>query len=169
MPDHFPEQISPFQWATNGTSIDQTLPVSRFERAQSLLMNQQGEVTVNLQFGVDEAHTAFLHGSLSATVNLQCQRCMESASTSIKSQFRIGLVRSEEEGERLSEEYDPLIADERDFSLLTLIEDELILAIPVVTSHPKEECGATHFLQDSTVIEEKRENPFKILEQLKKQ
>ena len=169
MPNHFPEQISPYQWAANGTSIEQTLPISRFERAQSMLIDQQGELTIDLQFGVDEANTAFLRGELKANVSLQCQRCMEPAPTPIKSQFKIGLVHSEEEGDRLPEEYDPLIADERDFSLLRLVEDELILAIPVVTSHPKEVCGATHFLQDPTILEEKRENPFQILEQLKKQ
>jgi len=169
MPNHFPEQISPYQWATNHTSIERSLPVSRFERAQSMLMDQQGEVKVELQFGVDEPNTAFLSGELTATVNLQCQRCMEAVPTSIKSQFKIGLVHSEEEGERLSGEYDPLVADERDFSLLELIEDELILAIPIVTSHPKEACDAAHFLQDSTIIKEKRENPFQVLEQLKKQ
>ncbi len=168
MPDQFPDQISPISFARNGKAIQQTLSLQPFERAVSMLLNEHGALEVNLQFNTDESGIPVLNGSLQAQVQLPCQRCMEAMEVSLDSEFNMALIQDEAEEETLPEQYEPLLVDEKQFSLKDFIEDELILAIPVVVSHEAHACSASQYLQDETELEEQeRENPFQILEQLK--
>ena len=92
-----------------------------------------------------------------------------------KSPLVEGAVTVQEEGQNrndddeageLDEAFDPLLAEERGVSLMDLVEDELILALPVVPLH--EDCeGPQH--DDATVVaSESSDNPFAALEALKK-
>lgn len=72
----------------------------------------------------------------------------------------------------LPESYEPLLLEESTVSLLEMIEDELILLLPLVAKHNTSEC---HVEQDfaaspALVHDEPTEdqNPFAALEQLKK-
>ncbi|MBT7308058.1 MAG: hypothetical protein HN842_07560 [Gammaproteobacteria bacterium] len=169
--NHFPDQISPLAFAQLGKHIQHTFSIEAFERAATMLVNDQGEVTVTLHFSRDELDIPTLSGTLSATVALGCQRCMKPMEVNIESSIHMALIRSEDEERTLPESYEPLLVDEKAFSLLTFIEDELILAIPVVANHPESHCSATQFLRDRTKLaaEKKADNPFQILEQLKEQ
>ena len=169
MSENFPDQISPITFARNGKSIQQTLAIREFERACSMLANESGNLTVKLLFTLDESNLPILCGSVEATLQLNCQRCMEPMDITIESPFNMALIVKEAEEETLPEEYEALLVDEKTFSLRDFIEDELILAIPVIANHAADQCGATQFLQDATELPSKeRENPFQVLEQLKK-
>lgn len=168
MSEHFPDQIAPIQFARNGKSIHHTLAITDFERARSMLVDDSGSLSVELQFSSDESNLPTLSGTLQATVQLSCQRCTEPMDITIESQFNMALILDEAEEAGLPEQYEPLLVDEKSFSLRDFIEDELILAIPIVSSHAAEQCCATQFLQDATKLEIKeRENPFQVLEQLR--
>lgn len=74
-----------------------------------------------------------------ADVPLQCQRCLQAMSESLSVQRRFRFVRNEEDALRLDEESedDVLVLPAR-LDLLELLEDELILALPIVPRH--DEC-----------------------------
>lgn len=169
MSEHFPDQIAPLQFARNGKTLQHRFEIQQFERACSLLISDRGELSVKLEFSCDESRTPLLKGELEAVIQLGCQRCMEPMEITIESQFTMALIEEESQEQQLPEHYEPLLVDEKRFSLFNFIEDELILAIPVVASHAADQCSATQFLQDSTELEidTSRENPFQILEQLK--
>ena len=71
-----------------------------------------------------------------ADVPLQCQRCLQAMSETLRVQRRFRFMRSEEEALRLDEdsEDDVLVLPAR-LDLLELLEDELILALPIVPRH----------------------------------
>ena len=71
-----------------------------------------------------------------ADVPLQCQRCLQAMSEALRVQRRFRFMRSEEEALRLDEdsEDDVLVLPAR-LDLLELLEDELILALPIVPRH----------------------------------
>lgn len=170
MSDRLAETVDPFALAASSSSQQHTFPVSSFERATELLSGEQGEAEVRTTFGIDSSGISYLSGTLSAEVELTCQRCFESMMVSVESDFEMGLIRNEEESEGLPENYEPLLVEGGALSLLRFIEDELILAIPVVSTHDPDECAASRYLKDKTVVEDegKRENPFQVLEQLKR-
>jgi uncharacterized protein len=75
-----------------------------------------------------------LHGQ--ATVALQCQRCLCTMSEALTVERQFRFVRHEDEAARLDEELedDVLVLPAR-LDLIELLEDELILGLPIVPRH----------------------------------
>jgi uncharacterized protein len=109
---------------------------------------------------------------LSAEVELPqtCQRCLGPVDVPVVVEREFRFVATEEQAELEDEdsEEDVLVLS-RDFNLLELVEDELLMALPVVPKH--EVCPGTVKLQavdpDFTQEEDKKPNPFAVLQQLK--
>ena len=100
-----------------------------------------------------------------------CQRCLGPVDVPVAFEREFRFVASEEVAavEDEASEEDVLVLS-RDFNLLELVEDELLMALPAVPKH--EVCPSTVKLQvaDPDFVEEAQEkpNPFAVLEQLKK-
>ena len=107
-----------------------TWPVALFER----LVEAIGEVSVWLKFGT-RAGTPCLDGRVQAELALRCERCLEPVMHSIDSNFRFGLIASEGEADLLPKEFEPLLVADTEQSLLELVEDELLLSLPIVARH----------------------------------
>lgn len=78
----------------------------------------------------------WLHLRASVPVTLQCQRCLQPVSQSLDVDRHFRFVGSEQEAERLDEiaDEDVLVLMPR-LDLHQLVEDELILALPLVPRH----------------------------------
>ncbi len=71
-----------------------------------------------------------------AEVPLECQRCLQPMTEHLAVQRRFRFVRSEDEAARLDEESeDDVLALPARLDLQALLEDELILALPIVPRH----------------------------------
>jgi uncharacterized protein len=71
-----------------------------------------------------------------AEVPLQCQRCLQLMTEPLAVDRRFRFVRSEDEAAALDEESDDdVLALPARLDLLALLEDELILALPIVPRH----------------------------------
>jgi uncharacterized protein len=91
----------------------------------------------------------------------------------IHAQTLLCVVQGFDEAEQLPEQCDPLMLDEDVVRILNLIEDELILALPSAPMHePGSACEMA--IEDAVAEppqrneEAQQDNPFQILEQLKK-
>jgi len=72
----------------------------------------------------------------SAEVPLECQRCLQPMSEHLAVQRRFRFVRNEDEAARLDEESeDDVLTLPARLDLQALLEDELILALPIVPRH----------------------------------
>lgn len=78
----------------------------------------------------------WLHLLASSSVTLQCQRCLQAMDQPLQVDRRFRFVRTEEEAERLDEvsEDDVMVLGPR-LDVVTLMEDELILVLPLVPRH----------------------------------
>ena len=94
-----------------------------------------------------------------AEVTLQCQRCLQAARQPLAVVRRFRFVRDEQEAARLDEEIedDVLMLAPR-LDLLDLLEDELILALPIVARH-EGDCPQPLPLPKA-LAEEAAPNPF---------
>jgi uncharacterized protein len=119
------------------------LELARLPRLAGLLHSATGSVRASLQFrqrGVGRL-TATLE--LATTVELVCQRCLEPFAQPIAERVELMLVEPGEAGASTPDGYEPI--ELRDGRLLPaqLIEDELIVAIPLVPKHARvEDCGS---------------------------
>lgn len=99
-----------------------------------------------------------------------CQRCLGPVEVPVvvEREFRFVATEKQAEAEDEESEEDVLVLS-RDFNLLELVEDELLMALPVVPKH--EVCPAPVKLQvaDPDFVEdvEQKPNPFAVLQQLK--
>lgn len=172
--EKLPVQVDPLRLAEAGRILRGRYPLRAFARLGEQLVDQDGEVEVELRFGTDEAGIRILAVRLQARLPLQCQRCLEPVEQGVATDTRLGIVRSDAEAERLPPDYDPLLLDEAETLFLQdVVEDELLLALPVVARHEREACVASHLVQpegESEPAEEEpdeRENPFAALADLK--
>lgn len=103
----------------------------------------------------------WLHLTAQVILPLRCQRCLETVDTtiSVEQDFRFVATEAEAELEDEESEEDVLVND-ADFSLHGLIEDELLMALPMVPMH--DEC------EPPVALKEEKVSPFAILGQLKK-
>lgn len=74
--------------------------------------------------------------TIRATPTLECQRCLQPMALPLQVERRFLFVEGEDEAARLDEELDEdVLALAPRFDLLALIEDELLLALPLVPRH----------------------------------
>jgi len=81
---------------------------------------------------------------------------------------RLALVESEMAAGSLPEEYDPLLCTADALSLFDLVEDELMLALPIVAAHARGECQSGPVGECPDQAPADRPNPFAVLSRLKK-
>jgi uncharacterized protein len=80
---------------------------------------------------------------------------------------RLGLIRDEADEAALPEGYEPLLVPvDGELRTAELVEDELILAVPVVPVKPGSEAVERDW--PATQVEQERANPFAALSALKK-
>lgn len=139
------------------------------QRLGPYLHGTQGQVDVELTFGIDEVGITFVRGSARTRVELVCQRCLEPMAVELEAQFALGVVASDLEGEQLPETYEALVVGDEPVQLTGVIEDELILALPIIARHRPEECPAGERTNASAPEPEAgaASHPFAILEKLK--
>jgi uncharacterized protein len=162
-----PEHIDPFRYAEQSLSLDGSVKIADMPRLNANVVASGDSVAVQLQFGVDEQHITFLKGHLDTKLTLQCQRCMEPFFYEIISDFILGIVSTLDEANALPEQYEPAMSAEGSLALRELIEDEIILNLPIIPRHEPEECKVKLPLVDSGWEQGKGENPFHVLESLK--
>ena len=176
----FPSQIEPFKWAEQGFTWSGTLPLSRFARIAREAVGSIDDQLINIdcKLPMDIYHRiVWLDGHTEAKVPMVCQRCLGPVEIELVSDFHLALIDDESLIERLDEDADFIVLGESESSkkgdfdapalvdLLALLEDELLLLMPLSPKH--DACEHKHQPTIQDVVEEKRDNPFDVLASLK--
>lgn len=159
-----PPYVDAQKWADREAVIDQVYPLSAFPRLSEGVVGDEGQISVHCRFYRDQQHLIVLEGRIKAELPLICQRCLDAVLTAVDTDFQLWLLRDEEAADRLPDDADYLVQDEEGrVALADALEDELILALPLVPMH--DDCDALPLAQvESEVVETpKRENPFQVL------
>lgn len=142
MPEPLPDRFKPFEWVAEGRSAVGELPMSALGRLSASLAAPVDEpVRVELAADSGADGRPVLSGRIRATLVMQCDRCLEPMSVNLDVPVRLALVRSEAEAARLPQELEPLLVDGEWLDVATVIEDELLLAMPMFSKHAARECA----------------------------
>ena len=135
-----------------------TVSLSKLERLTQDLYAQNADFSLKTlhwnAFGKSIAVTggvaqSWLQLEIEASVPLQCQRCLQAMEAGIELSRNFRFVRDEDEAERQDDESEEdLLVASKQFNLMELIEDELILALPFAPTH--EVCPVPVKLQNSS-------------------
>lgn len=162
-----PEYVDPYRYAEQKLSLNGKVNMTDMPRLGANIIEKQGNVTASLQFGMDEQGITYLKGQVEAVLTLQCQRCMEPYKYEIISDFALGIVNTIDEMDALPAHYEPALAKEGQLALRELIEDELILNLPIIPKHAPEDCKVELPYKEAGWEQGKGENPFHVLKKLK--
>ncbi len=158
--------INPFKLAENGASTQRKLLVEQFARLADYLYDLKGEIAAKVEGFVDQDGRKLLKCELSGQVNLVCQSTFKAVPVEIKRELVFYPVMSEQAIADAPEEFEAFLFDTEELDLVELIEDELILSLPLaVTSDeaPMQFSFGPKIVEQSAV----KPNPFAVLENLK--
>ena len=168
MSAELPETLDAWRMVAARREFEGRVPLSSMPRLREALVDAEGEVAFALEFDRDAMRIPYVELRIDAGLPLQCQRSLQRFLLPVRVVQRLGLVGEEADEAALPEGYEALVLPE-DGALrpLELIEDELILAVPMVPVKP----GSESVERDWPVSaeEEVRANPFAGLAALKKQ
>jgi uncharacterized protein len=162
---NLPAVVDVWRMVSASRVFEGVLPLSSFKRLQGSLVDAEGECRYRLEFGQDAGHQAFVEVRAEAGLPLLCQRSLERFLQPVQVLQQLGLITSEAQEAALPEQMEPLLVPEGgELHPADLIEDELILALPVVPIDPD-----SRLPEDSPWPHEDDEtpNPFAVLGTLK--
>jgi len=150
--------------------------LSKYERLMAETQGVGGDAVVNwsargdLRAGPDGQEQVWLHVTADTCLPLTCQRCMEPVDIPVAVERSFRFVADEAAAEAQDEEAEEdVLALNHDFNLRSLIEDELLMALPLVPSH--ETCPVKVKLAvadpDFDARSTEKPNPFAVLAKLR--
>ena len=162
-----PKLVDPRRLAEQRVHYREKIAVSELPRV-GLVTETTSEIAVDLAFSLDEQHRIRVAGKISGSVDLVCQRCMDLVETRFNQAVDLLVVWSDAQSKAVPKYLDPWQVGET-ANLHELIEDEILLALPVVARHEPGECEAPAIPAGEWVVEEEgRQRPFEILKDLAK-
>jgi len=158
----FPDWVHPDKAAAARREFTGTVSVDRLVRLKGLVVaDQMTEISFRLAFAYDELDQIRVDVEVSGEVPMQCQRTLQTFRQEIKGTSVVGIVSSEDEAAGLPEDYDPQICPDKRVQLLDLIEEEVLLSLPLVPVCPESSRIGAEPVADT-------HRPFEALAALKK-
>lgn len=96
------------------------------------------DLTVNGH--IDRQGCCVLQGVVKAILPATCQRCNELMQLKVSSEFVLSPVVDDEAASLLPMVYEPLISEDGELESLRIVEEELILSMPIVAKHDLSDC-----------------------------
>jgi uncharacterized protein len=135
-------RIDSLRFAQSGGRLSGAYPLAELPRLDDVLHSKDGQVDWQLEGSVRDGRPA-LRLVVSGRLELVCQRCFAPYPHELHSESLMPIANSESELARWENE-DPLLeallADSR-LDVRMLVEDEILLSLPVVPKHPDSACG----------------------------
>ncbi|MGQ0594213.1 MAG: YceD family protein [Gammaproteobacteria bacterium] len=136
-----PERIDPLRLVERAGRLCGHLSLARMERLAASLCDGEGTVFIDVCFQRDEQGRELAVGHVTARLPVRCQRCLEAMEIAIATALRVAFTHADTHAESEApppDGYDavPLVGDT--ISLVELVEDELMLALPMAPMH--EDC-----------------------------
>jgi uncharacterized protein len=123
--------------------LDGELELASLPRLAGLLHSTAGSVRASLHLRQRGVGALAATLDLDTTVELLCQRCLEPFAQPIKEHLELMLVEPGASSDSIPEGCEPVELDNGRLLPARLIEDELIVSIPLVPKHARvEDCGS---------------------------
>lgn len=168
-----PIEIDPVKSAQQRSDYHGIYLLENFSRLREVTLTNSGEVVVDLKCTYDEQGLPIMLVTAKTDVEVTCQRCNGSLSCSVNFTVTYTPKTSTLDEDLVPSDYE--VAELNEYGCLdfrALVEDELMLALPIVPKHSVDECGVTEDDMSWGELGEEAEaepaNPFDVLKSLKK-
>jgi len=147
-----PERVDHRKLANQAGLIEGMLPIQYFHRFGEMLVVSEGDVYLRLEFSEGDFGSTSVNGSAATVVCLICENCMQQFRRQVSCDVALQVVSDESKLERLLEVGDAIVAPDKVISVAELVEDELILAMPMIPRHEEGQCPETDYEQEEIVL-----------------
>ena len=127
-----PAYVNVRQIFTQLTEICGLVSLERLPRFRELLASDSASIHVSMSFTMGKTGRREIIGKLSAESSMICQRCLQPTPLIINEGIRLVLLQSAESVTSLEPEWDPWISTGPRLHLAELVEEQLMLALPMV-------------------------------------
>jgi len=152
------------------TEFQGSLALRQFPRLCAELADELGTVQIRLRFERGASGRRTLSGALQTELALTCQRCLQPMQLPLETEFRLALLDAEDDPDQMPEHVDSVTLDSAQVNVLELLEDELLLCLPIAPRHRgAEQCKPPQRRAGSTFGEAEigeRQTPFAVLRDL---
>ncbi len=167
MLDRLPISIRPISFSDRGKRLSGVFEISTLTRLSDMLQDTAGIVEIDVSFE-KKGRVPTIQGNIKTNLKLECQVCLSQLALSIDRNFKLGFVTSLEQADRLANDCEPFIMEAENISLVELIEDEILIALPDIPKHDYE-CvkREEEDLAIDNEQQQRSDNPFSVLAKLK--
>jgi uncharacterized protein len=162
-----PEIVDAWRMVQAGRRFQGRMPLASMSRLIPYLASTQGNVEFELEFGKDALGIAYVHVRADTALPLVCQRTLDVFELPVAIDARLGLITNEADEAGLPPGYEPLLTTDGSLHPSDVIEDELILAVPVVPVKPGTEQVERSWSDPLEEDPEQQPKPFAALQKLK--
>ncbi|MDN3522247.1 YceD family protein [Halomonas ramblicola] len=166
-----PNRVEPYRLAAHAEHLEGLVALDAFARLAEAVGAQHGEVAVWLDFAIDAQGRRVIQGHLEADLQLPCRRCLSPMAQRVESDFLLGMVSSDALAAELPSTHEPVLVEDEQLNLLTVVEDELILSLPQVVYHDEADCAVSRDQltsgEGAEASDEPAASPFEVLRRLK--
>ena len=166
MPVELPDTANFQRQVELGGTLTGEISLSRFPRLCEMLVSDDGSAEASLVFGYSAGY-ASVKGRIMADLKVECQRCLQPMDIRIDSRFKFAFVHDGDEFDMIPAEFEPYIIEGEEQSVIDILEDELLLSVPMVPVHD-EPCSEFMSVHEQEIQAEKEaSHPFAALKALK--
>jgi uncharacterized protein len=129
--------------ANRGVTLGGELTIGKLTRLKSLLHSDDGSVSATLRFRQRTDGWLETELGIRATVELVCQRCLEPFRYELADTAHVVLADAASAPAAVPAGFEPFELEDGRLHPAELVEEELIVAIPLVPKHERiEDCGS---------------------------
>lgn len=171
-----PIKVNVFHSAKKRLDYIGVYSAEQMTRVAEAVVRIDSHVDLSLSFTLDDQGFIVIKSTVRAKVILLCQRCSSTFPHYIHARYCLSPVVNKKNGsdtwiKTFPSAYDPIDINEfGEIDLLEIVEDEIILSLPIIPIHESKNCNVstTEIIFGELKEEKKQSNPFKKLKNLKK-
>ncbi len=138
MPQPWSKPLEVDRLSRGSAVLDFDIALAQLPRLSSRVELLGGHVQGHVRFGRD-AHRAVAEVSFEGEAQLRCQRCMRPMALPLSAHTSVALLGSAAEADTLAGAFEPVLASEGRISVAELVEEEVLLSLPIVPMHAGQE------------------------------
>jgi len=117
------------------------LQVGNVPRLNAAVLECPDSLAVELVFGYAESGKKTVAIKIDGQASMQCQRCLQPVSVPINTETVLTVVAHDEEAKSTLRDIEPLLLAADELDIYELVEEEVLLALPIVAMHSAEHCS----------------------------
>jgi uncharacterized protein len=163
------ERLQYLELARQGARVERSVQADGFSRLAEIA--PVGDVVqVDVSFAIRDDGRVWACGSAQATLNAECQRCLERLDYALKVTFDLCIVRDPQLASELASDVDVLVVEGDSLDIAQIVEDEVILGLPerLCVEEPCPLAPSFNYPAESGEQAASDDNPFRVLSVLKR-